>query len=212
MTLDEMSSQITGMFDVPTATAQGYVNEAYRQFVTDTEWLTATITLATTVAGTATYAIDATIVDIRSVFVNGVEYMRAGEWDIPDLNNGTAFLPRNVTGAFSQTSDANGNDQLVLYPTPTQSGLVVSGKVEKVPVDLVTGTGAGSSPIVSTDLHSAILNKAIGIAYLRVDELGYMSQYYDAYYQEGVQKAQGRKRKRVSGHGPFRVRVQGFDW
>lgn len=208
MTLDDMTAQLGSMFDVPLATAQSYVNEAYKSFVADSEWLTEYMAFGTTVAGQKDYPIPGTVATIEDLKVGGAEYIRGGEWDVPDLQTGQATLPVGIAGAYAQSSSATGGDQVTLYPTPASNGLAITAKVVLIPGDLNTG----DTPVVPADLHGAILNGAIAIAYSRVDELAYMSQYFDGQYQAGIQKARGRKIRRVSGHGPRRARVAGRDW
>lgn len=206
MTLDDMQSTLSSMFDVSSSTAQGYVQEAYRRAVADSKWLTSSVTIATTTAGDATYPLPANLVQLDSLFVDGVEYGRVGEFDIGDLNAAKVFLSQ-PGGVYGYTADSSGADQLQLYPTPTTSGLTITGKGVLVPADLVTGSGAGSSPVFPIDLHSVVLDGAIAIAYQRQDERPDMAAVHEARFQEGVQKLRARRISRVRGRGPFQARI-----
>lgn len=210
MTLDDYVSTLTDMFDASSSTAQGWVQEAYRRAVTDARWFTETVTLGTTVAGQAAYALPVGLVQLDSLFINGVEQGRVGEFDIPDLNAGAAFLGSG--GVYAQTSSSSGADQIALYPTPTTNGLAITGKGEFVPNDLVAGTGAGSSPVFPLDLHPVVLDGAIALGYLRKDERPDLAGIHESRFQEGVQKLRARKISRVRGRPPFRIQVQGRDF
>lgn len=206
MTLDDMASTLVSMFDVTTSTAQGYVQEAYRRAVVDAKWFTETAALGSTVAGQAAYSLPVGLIQLDSLFVDGTEFGRVGEFDIPDLLSGDEFLSSSM-GVYAQTSSAAGVDQVQLYPAPTSSGLAITGKGEFVPADLVTGSGAGSSPVFPLDLHPVVLDGAIALGYLRSDERPDMAGVHEQRFQEGVQKLRARKIARVGGRGPFRIRV-----
>jgi hypothetical protein len=206
-----MTNILTGLFDVSTSTAQGWAQESYRRAVADSRWMTENLALGTTVANQSDYPLPANVVVLRSLAVAGVQYERIGEFDLVDIKAGTAVLSSSG-GVFAQSSSSAGADQVTLHPAPTQSGLAITAKAELVPTDLVTGTGAGSSPIFPADLHPVVVDGAISIGYLRTDERPDMAMVHESRYQEGVQRLRARKIARVSGRAPTRIMVSGRDF
>lgn len=213
MTLDDITSQLNDLFDVSSSTASSWAQEAYRRAVADSGWLTSTVAIGTTVAGQKDYALPTTVVQLESLFVNGVEYSRVGEFDLTDVSSSNAFLS-TAGGIYAQSSSSAGVDQITLFPTPdaSTSGMPITGKAELVPSDLMTGAGAGSSPVFSADLHSVVLDGAIALGYMRADERPDMAGVHEQRFQEGVRKLKARKIARVRGRGPFRARVAGRDF
>jgi hypothetical protein len=210
VTLDDMTTVLSGLFaGESTPTLQGWVQEAYRRAATESKWLTKNLAVGTTVAGTADYPIASDVLQLESVVIDGAEYGRVNEFDILDVQHGRAFVDVPV---FAQSFSGAGADQITLFPTPTTSGLAITGKAVMVPPDLVTGSGAGSAPVFTTDLHSVVLDGAIAIGYLRSDERPDMAGEHEQRFRDGVLRATRRRVKRASGHGPFRAALMGIDF
>lgn len=62
-----------------------------------------------------------------------------------------------------------------------------------IPTDLVTGVGAGSSPVFPVDLHPIILDGATAIAYARIDEELEKAAVHEARFLQGIAQLKARK-------------------
>lgn len=209
MTLDEMRAVLLNQFDVSSDTADGWCNEAYKQATSEAKWFAETASLGSTVAGQAAYSLPVGVVQLDSLFVNGVEYGRVGEFDITDLNAANAFLSVSQ-GVYGQSFSTTGQDQITLFPTPDASstGQAITGKGVFVPATLTTG----QSPVFPEYLHPGVLDGALEIGYLREDERPDLAAVHGARFQDLIRKLRALRVSRVRGRGPFRAGIAGRDF
>jgi hypothetical protein len=187
------------------------VNEVYKEVVSESQWMMAVESLATTVAGQATYALPENIADVSALeLVDGNG--NPGDWqprsltDIWGLQRGTMRLAGSG-GVFAQTAAADGTKQIQLYPVPTTAGVAITALVALIPPDLVNGT----SPAIPVDTHGRLLDATIALALMRIENRPDLAQSFEARKQELKQLLQRRKNSRM-GSQSTRIQVYGYDF
>jgi hypothetical protein len=89
---DIVTAVKTAVGDTTDATARAWVLEAARNLNAEAQFLTAPVTVGTTVDGTSEYALGDTLVDLAAVRVGTTVYGRASQNDIWALEQGTVSL------------------------------------------------------------------------------------------------------------------------
>lgn len=204
MTLDEMRAMVVHQFDVTASTADGWLNEAYKQASDEAKWFVENASLGTTVAGQADYPLSVSIVQLDSLLVGGVEYGRVGQFDIGDLAAGDS-VQSDPGGVYGQSFSSTGQDQITLRPTPDAStaGAPITGTGVFIPTTLTTG----QTPVFPEDMHLGIVDGAFEIGYLFEDEREDKAAIHGGRYQNMIARLRGRRISRVRGRGPFTIRV-----
>lgn len=185
------------------------MNEVYMTQVADSRWLVEELTLGTTVAGTNSYVVPTSpeIIEITGLKVGGYSWDRVGEDEMWDL---TAWGSGNWTGrygSYAPTYSSTGALSLTMYPTPTSSGATLVARAAVLPAPLTDGVGV---PVTPSDSHSSLVDGAIGLILMRVDERPDLAQWFSSRSLEWTEKLRRRKNSIVRGKGPVQVQVQGY--
>ncbi len=216
MTADEIVAGVLAQGGFPTsqqALVYGWVNEVHRKVVAETQWMMQTVTLATTVAGQTDYDIPSNVVDIVGLYLDAgsgaageSQYSKVSTTDMWEIRAGRRQL-RGSGGVFAPDYGSLGEKRIELYPAPTVTGTAIVALAAVSPATLV----AGSSPVIPEDMHGDLLDGAIALGLLRMDERGDAASLFDARYREMVGKLQRRKNSRI-GSRTARMQLHGSDW
>jgi hypothetical protein len=213
MTFDDCVTAVLeqGGFDVTRSVAGGWVNEVHRKAVAEAEWQTRSLSLGETVAEQATYAIPDRVVDIVGLYLVS-EDGTPGDWrristtEMWDVKAGRLRVIRE--GGVFAPAFGDADEKLVeLYPAPEQSGVQITALAAMVPAAL----SSGASPVIPEDMHGDLVDGAIALGLLRMDERADSAQVFEARFERMVAKLRRRKNSRV-GSQPSRMRVFGYDW
>ena len=196
MNLSDMRSaldRLTGVGMDTTAQTE-WINSAVQAISTERRWpwLDGTQSTTTT-ADTATVALPTDWQSTRALTVNGNPYtlvsVRSGDAGWDDWQDDVAY------GFAIEGSN------IVLYPTPTETGWTVTHRYVKTEPAL---SGNSDTPLVPSRYHWAIVHYAAALVF---DRMGQMPQaaaqraQYDVWKRRMMDEI-GRAR------GPFRVRVR----
>lgn len=184
------------------ADAQAWALSAARTLNAEAEYLTAQITIGTTTAGTSTYALGDTFIDLAGVRVGGYKYDRVSPDDLEDLLVSEATV--SGTGrVYTPSWSSLGAPQITLYPAPEETGLTISGR-QVIPVP--TPTWATHDPPLPQDFDSAIEHGAIAKGLALKDEDLASAQWHEDRFWAAVPRLRKRRHSRV-GSGPVRLKV-----
>lgn len=205
-TLAEMRTAVKseGGFDVDDPVVDRWLMHHYRRLVVEARWLLEELALATTVAGTAEYAIasEASVVDIEGLMVGGVPYDRGNWRDIWRLKAGTMVLD-DSPGLFAGDYSSTGTKRIELYPAPGATGSAIVALAAMRPADLADS----ASPNVPEEYHPAIEAGAIAMGLRRIDERGAdLAPPYEKEFETAIVKLTRLGKRRI-GNGPARMRV-----
>ena len=210
MLFDDMVERLKAQFDAPQETIVSVVNERYKCMVAEAKWRTAEPVLGFTESGEQAYDVDANIVQVRALRIGTVIYDRASTSDFWELDAGER-VQRSGHGSFAEGFGTDGQQQILLSPTPTVDGdaIVVLGDLE--PDDMVLGRG--DQPIIPSDLHRYLLAGARADLYEETDERTDLAAVQEQKFELGIQRLRARRLSRV-GSQPGRILMQGrdFDW
>jgi hypothetical protein len=185
------------------ARAVRFVTWRLGEMVGDADYRRKVTVLAITVADQAAYDIPAGVVDIRRVWVGDGRYALVSYDDVHDLVEGDSTLNAYYDGVFAATDSADGAPQVIVWPTPTESG------VEIVAEESYQGSevsyGAGAVTILPTHLVPRLLDGALAEAY-EASARHDLAQYHDQRYRDGKVELRRYKNSRV-GSGPTRIRL-----
>jgi hypothetical protein len=192
-----------GQFDTTQATVESFVNERQGRMVSEAEYLLEVKSLGSTVSGTSTYNLDADLVDLRYIQVGSGRYDLTSLRDIWELQAGREGLSGSGS-VFAPTYDSSGNRQIVLYPTPTTTGDVITGIEALHPSD---GTyAANTALVIPKHLRPHLLDGVIADCYEQIDERWDMAQPHEQRYEDGIDKLRRLKNTRV-GSGPAKIQL-----
>lgn len=211
MTLDEMVAAVRdeGGFDdtsssVVPATIVSWVNTKYTEMVEDSKYQKVQRSIGPSVAGEGRYYLGGDIVDVARLQVdNSDAYARGTIEDLWNLRNGHATVTPGYIGAYIGTFDTAGNSAITIFPTPVEDGLAINILAAVSPTELAAGA---DTPIVPRRYHQAIVEGAIGLGKLRVDERPDLAASREAIFTDAVQKLQRSGNSRI-GSGPSRIRI-----
>ena len=213
MTFDELVTGVLeeGGFDVPSARAGGWLNEMHRQAVADSEWLQQQISLGTTVVGQSDYDIPDDVAELQGVYIaddqgNPGHWDRVSTTDMWEIKAGRRRLTGSG-GVLCAKFGTAGQKRVELYPAPLTAGSDIVGLAAMVPATMASG----DSPIIPTDMHGDLMDGAIALGLLRMDERGDAAQVFDAKFQRMVAKLRKRRVKRV-GSRSSRIQLRGHDF
>jgi hypothetical protein len=215
VTYDELVSGVLeqGGFDVSTAVAGGWVNEVHAKAVAESEWQQQSLPLGVTAIGVAQYAIPDAVVDIVGITLNdgsGVgqpsDWQRVSATELWDVQAGRRSLVGSG-GVFAPAFSAVGEKRVELYPVPITAGVAIMALAAMAPAPM----SSGMSPVIPSDMHGDLMDGAIALGLLRMDERADSAASFDARFREMVGKLRRRKNSRV-GSRVSRIRVAGYDW
>lgn len=198
--------------DASRLTVLSLLNEAYQTQVAQSQWVRNVVSLGNTVAGTATYALPATVIDVEGLRVGaypfqaldgGVQQM----WDLqtqPGVWNG-----RQGTYAVEYAT-SGAETSIRLYPTPDTSGTAITALAAVLPT-VLTDSGT-STPVTPVDLHGSLIDGTASLILLRVDERPDLAPPFEERFQKGIIDLRRRRISRTSAGNPMQALVEGIHW
>lgn len=213
MTFEALVDRLTAAFDVTQTHAVDVVNERLGDMVAKSTALRAVVTLGTTVANQSSYALAANVVKIlqaKATYTSGT-VIYEGVSTLEDLWGVDALdttIDGNVIAIEADSDSLATTDNFRIYPTPTVSGVVVTGLVAIRPA-VLTYTSGTALPI-PVDQHPALLDGAKAELF---DEEGRQDEAakHDASFQIGVKALESGVNKRGKGSTGTRLRLVGYD-
>lgn len=213
MTFDALVAAVLaqGGFSVEPAVAGGWVNAKHQEAVAKSQWMQQSLSLGATVADQGTYEIPDRVVDIVDLYLpndqgNPGAWSRTTQTDLWDVKAGRAGLIGSG-GVFAPAFGDAGEKLVELWPAPLVSGDAITALAAMVPVAM----SSGMSPVIPGDMHEALVDGAIGIGLLRIDERADSASAFEANFQRMVQELRRRRISRV-GSGVSRMKAFGYDW
>lgn len=215
MNFDQLVSRLISLYDVGTPRATDVANERLASMVGQAKSLRGLVNLGTTVAGTATYALPATVVEVYRVEIayasGAVTYMGTESLDaLLDLQRGAAYGDCGNWYAVAPDADATMNtDNLFLSAAPTEAGAVITGRCAILPATITYG--ATSALPIPLDLHRHLLagcKAELLDEDSRQDEAGKLELVYTA----GIKALSAREAAKGKGSDGHRLRMAGYDF
>ena len=203
-----------GGFDSTTAASSrdviaGWLQEALSTMVAESQWSKASVDLGPSVVDVHEYVVPENVIDVRTLYVGGREYMRVGPSEMLELRVSDAYIAGGY-GAFAPGYDSTGAAVVDIWPTPTEAGTAITALCSLAAVEM---TADSDVPMVPVDFHQALVDKAIGTGYRRVYERHDEADRFDARFSNAnpgsfgaVQKLKRRANSRI-GTGPQRIRI-----
>lgn len=204
-----------GGFDTTTGavsddTIKGWLNDALRTLVAESQWIKALVELGPTAADEPLYLLPENVLDVREVIVDGKPFGRVGAQEVFAARAYGGYVS-DGWGVFAPGYNAAGQAVVELFPTPSEAGLAVKALAV---ISAVAMSANSDSPSVPEDFHPALKAKAIAtglrLIYERHDDADRWEREFDD-PQSGrgaVQRLKRRANSRV-GSGPIRVRIVG---
>jgi hypothetical protein len=208
MTFETIVDDLVALFDVTQAKAVAVVNDRLQDMVARSTALRALKSLGTTVAGQASYSLDATVVQVHKVYiVNGTETtLYEGSATLEDFIDLTAAAADTCGNWYVTEPDTDSSaltENLRLYPAPDTGGLTITGLVAIRPATLTYAT-ATALP-VPADVHDSLKEGAKAVLYAeegRQDEAAPSVVQYET----GIVDLRKGVEKRGKGTGSHRMR------
>jgi hypothetical protein len=190
-------------FDVTQAEAESFLNERQGRMVSEAEYLLEVKSIGTTVSGTSAYTLDADLVDLRAIQVGSGRYDLTSLRNIWELQAGRQGLSGSGS-VFAPTYDSSGNRQIVLFPTPTTTGDVITGIEALHPSDWTYASNPAL--VIPKWLRPHLLDGVIADCYEQKDERWDMAQAHEQRFEDGIDKLRRLKNTRV-GSGPAKIQL-----
>lgn len=217
MTFDGLVDRLVSLFDVTTTRATDVANERLQRMATESKGIRSIKSLGTTTAGTSSYALDSTVIQVYKVKVAYTAGTANFEGvisidDLWDIDAGTATpVDTDLSHWYAIEADADSSqatDNLRLYPTPEESGKTITGLVAIQPATITYGSGTALP--VPLDVHQHLL---AGCKAELMDEESRQdeSAKLEGVFQAGIAKLRERVQERGVGSGRHRMRVAGYD-
>lgn len=217
MFFEAMVDRLQTEFDVSQQRAVDVVNERLQILVERTGAIRAIKSLGTTVASQTSYALDSTVLRVLSVkatYSTGTTIYQGSEgiqamWDA-DAALVTGSGGTDAFYALDYDTDSDSNTvNLRLWPTPSESGVTITGLVAVRPATL-TYSSSTVLPI-PLDQHEALLAGAEARLLAeddRQDEVTLKLQDFEA----GVAALRRQVADRAKGNRGHRLRFAGYDF
>lgn len=187
----------------------GWVQARYDLALSRTKYRKLAVELGPTVAGQATYALPAHVVDLMRLRVDGSKpWLRISGEDMWYLRSDAATYLRQAAGAFAPQFEADADQVVELYPAPDRAGLAIDALCAAVDTTQLTDA-SGSTASLPADLHRALLVKG-GIAegLTTVEKRPDIAASFEAEFGEAMKELGKRAKSRV-GTGVWQARVNG---
>ena len=180
--------------DATEAQAQRWVLQGARLLNAESKFFTVTTALTTTVADTAAYTATAGVVDIDAVLVDGQPYENVSRSQYEGVIAGHVY----ASGARWYTTNftSAGVLQIVLYPTPSESGLAITVREVK---QIVAPTWASDDPVFPEDFDYALENAGIAIGKARLDEELVDADWFRGQFEGDILRLKRRRSGRSGG-------------
>lgn len=217
MTFEGLVDRLVSLYDVSQTRAVDVANERLQRMATESKGIRSVKSLGTTTAGTSSYALDSTVIQVFKVKVaysagtinyEGVVSLE----DLWDLDNETAEVADTDSAYWfaieADTDSSQATDNLRLYPTPQESSKTITGLVALQPATL-TYSSSTALPI-PLDVHEHLL---AGCKAELLDEESRQdeSAKLEGVFQAGIVKLRDRVQERGVGSGRHRIKVSGYD-
>lgn len=204
-TAQEIVSEVIGgwSFDVDAATGLRWLNRRHKTMVRRARLNRKTATVGTTTADQGHYVIDA--LDIYSVEVDGVTYNKALRRDERAWRAGRLRWTPSDEGLFVVTADTEGAIEIVLIPTPSESGKAIEAFVA-LPADDLAGSDV---PLVPEDWYDALMEGVAATGYARDQEQTGPADRLEARFDAKCEELRVETARRFRGRGPTQIRLAG---
>lgn len=213
MTFDELVAGVLdqGGFDVADSVAGGWVNEVHKSAVAEAEWQQQRLSLGVTVADQAQYDIPGGAAEIVGLYLaddrgNPGRWQRITTTQMWDLQAGRQQR-RGSGGVFCPQFGSAGEKRIELYPAPVTDGVEIVSLAAMVPATMTSGM----SPVIPEDFHGDLMDGAIALGLLRIDERADSAAVFEAKKDRMVARLKRRKNKRLGSRDP-RLKLRGHDW
>lgn len=219
MTSDEIVDAVLAQGGFPSsqrALAYGWLNEVHKRAVAESQWLMQQVTIGLTVAGSAVYGrpeVMEPLVDIVGIYLyDGTATGKPSNWqkvsttDMWDIKAGRKSVSGGG-GVFAPYYGAEGDKRIELFPVPATSDMSIVALAAALPLTLVPGL----TPAIPGDMHGDLLDGAIALGLLRMDERADSAANFNAKFESMVLKLTRRKNSRV-GSRTARMQLHGTDW
>lgn len=194
--------------DVTDPEARRWALESARRINAEAHFLTAEVSLGTTVAGQSTYPLAQSMVDLTMVRVGDGEYTRVSPREMWELQSGRGRL-RGSGGVFAPAYSATGVVSVEFYPTPARSGIPIqSFQVIDIPEPVLWET---SHPPFPSDFDRYVVHGAAAVGLAIRDDRFDAAQWHEERANQAVGLMKRRRYSRI-GSGPARIRVKGKDF
>lgn len=195
LTVQQLVDQVvdeTG-FDVTDTQALRWINARHRKMCARARSFRAIVQVGTATADQASYSVDADLVEMYELTVDGTPYERVA---LEDVTAGTAGLVTiSSHGVFAATSDANGVSAVRLYPAPSESGAAIQLFGSMVPPDLALT----DYPQVPVDFQDALVEGAIATGMARdAGQIG-VADRFEARFDRACEELRRRTNSRLRG-------------
>lgn len=205
--------QAQGGFDVAVSMMYGWANEVHQTAVADSKYLEDGRLLGTTVAGTAVYDMGTDVVEIIDLYLDDLsgsgpqDYQATSPRGLWDLKAGRTALTGSAGGRWARAFGSAGEKRFELWPVPDSSGVQIQALVAVVPAVMT----AGMSPVIPADMHGDLVDGAIALGLLRIDERPASASAFQAKFNAMVVKLR-RRRVSQAGGQPARPGLWRYDW
>lgn len=201
MTLAQLVAAVREQHDASQAQVERWANERYRRMVAESRWRLVERPVGVTVAGQAAYPVEAEMLQLERLFVDGLEFGRVGVEDMIAVRAGRGRL-EGGPGVFCASADVDGVPAVQVFPTPAVAGLSVSALMVFEPVDL----GQDDSPVFPSHLHSHWEDGVIADAYVKLDGRWDLAQAHEQRFQQGIAALMALKVSRI-GRGAVQAQL-----
>lgn len=205
--VDRVKAQ--GGFDVTDAEALVWVDERHKEMVVDARFARKTVTIGTTVAGTAFYSTaSAGIVEAFYFTVNDVPYGKAVKSDVYAYSQGSlVWVGQGTTGLLVADANSSAVTGLTLIPTPDTAGLLIKAYAAVRP-DTLTLAG---TVLVPDEYLQGLTAGAVATGAELLDEDDRRADRMEAKFQARTDKLRRMTERQFAGSGPSQIRVQGIN-
>jgi hypothetical protein len=206
LTLAQLRSRVKGTasFADDDPVVDQVLNDKHRQMVVESGWDRRIIQVGTTVVDQAEYDLDAGVVDVIELTVDDGPYTGTDVDSLFRLRKGLSRLTGSG-GVYADFYEADGTQQLALYPTPDEAGLAIEALVSWSPTDLTDN----DYPVVPRDFHQNIADGTIA-ELLRQHQDGDPTEaaVLEQRFVEAIEKLRRRRNSRARS-GPVQMQVRG---
>jgi hypothetical protein len=199
----DLVARLRAMSAMTLAEGKARINSSHRRWVADCEAVKVKLDIGPTVAQQDTYPLEARVVSLHTLRVDGRRYERKTVDEIEDVQAGDARA-YGSRGIFAQEFTEGGISEILLYPTPAQSGIAITGRASVLPADMTADT---DYPDLPADFHEDLIDDALSTVLRRDDE-----RLADALTLD--ERTAGRKRELVGrlthrvGRGVHRIGIR----
>lgn len=215
-TFESLVDELRTQFDASQARAVEVVNHRLDELLIRAEALDYVKSLGTTTSGTDTYTLTASVSklkQIRADYTAGTVLYEGTSlrtlWDL-DVENLVAATDDYYFAVVPDTDDDATTASLRLYPTPSESGIALTGRYVGLPADLAYAS-ATALPI-PLDIHEALLAGCRAEFFRRDEDRPDLAAAEEGVFAAGVEALRKFSNARAEGDAPMRLGLWGFDF